>query len=305
MIQAFSRRVTRKELSREIDPHQLFKLEICADTNKERLLYKETNKPACSHTFDGGQLTSFLVNAKEKKRSHCLQCHAMIIEKETESQKSLTAKTYQPKPTYFLGDITALTLKNVFYRQVVFTSKRLQIVLQHLKVGEDIDMERHESMEQTIHIVSGHCRVSFDFERLKTLTKKDLYAGYMATIPRLTYHRIENASKTEPLLFYTMYTEDDHPENFIQKDKYDLPIEGYVILYKEPMALHTTLGKFASLNDTKLLNVKIVYKWFIQKNTNEKFRYIENNLNRSTEVSSETQKLIKDIDAFLKEEKDK
>ena len=265
-MEAFSRRVTRKELSREIDPHQLFKLEICGDTNKERLLYKETNKPACNHVFDKGRLTLFLVDAKQEKRSHCLKCHDAINEKQSESKKLSTIQSHDSNTSYFLGDIGALTLKNPHYRQVVFTSTNLQIVLQRLKVGEDIDMERHVSMEQTIHVVKGHGRVVFDFPQSKEFVQKDLYAGYVVTIPRKQYHRIENASQTEPLLLYTMYTKSDHPADLIQKDKYDLPVEGYIVLHGEDGKLR--VDKFASINDLKLLYVTRVHFWRIDGNTN-------------------------------------
>jgi mannose-6-phosphate isomerase-like protein (cupin superfamily) len=227
-----------------------------------------------------------LVNAKQQKRSHCLECHNTIIEKETDSQKLSTIKAYGVKPNYFLGDIDALTLKNPFYRQVVFTSQHLQIVLQRLQVSEDIDMEKHKSMEQTIHVVKGHGRVVFDFSQSEQLIKKDLYAGYVVTIPRNEYHRIENASQTEPLLFYTMYTESDHPADLIQKDKYDLPAEGYIVLHGEDKKLR--VDKFASINDLKLLYVMRVHFWRINTNTNKVYELLlKSNVFDSTGLANE------------------
>lgn len=216
-----------------------------------------------------------------------------LVAKQPELPRKSTIKAYDILPDSFADDISAITLENPFYRRVIFTSQHLQTIVQRLNVGEDIDMEKHDDMEQTIHVVSGHAFLTFDF------SQKHLYSGFMAVIPRQEYHRIKNASKSEPLLFYTMYTKADHPKDLVQQNKYDLPHEGYIVLHGEDGKL--ALNKFASLNDVKLVSVKQRRSWFFKHNTNSIFdALIDQNVFDSRLSAS---KQIKAIEAFVNTQK--
>jgi|SRR3972149_10146649 len=108
----------------------------------------------------------------------------------------------------FKGNIETLTLKNKFYRKVLYTvSHSLQLVVMSLKPQEDIGMEKHPSTSQFIRVEKG---------KGIAIIKNKLYHlknGDSIIIPPNTYHNIINTSCKNPLKLYTIYTPPEHPKN--------------------------------------------------------------------------------------------
>ena len=116
----------------------------------------------------------------------------------------------------FFGNIEQLTLKNEFFRQVLFTGKYAQLVVMSLPMGEEIGNEVHEHVDQFFRIEQGEA--TFIFENK---TKRIAKNGDAIIVPAGTYHNVINSSKAEKLKLYTIYSPPNHPEGTIHKTKAD------------------------------------------------------------------------------------
>jgi mannose-6-phosphate isomerase-like protein (cupin superfamily) len=113
----------------------------------------------------------------------------------------------------FKTNIEKDTLENTDYRRVIFTGKKIQLVLMTLKGGQDIPKEVHNGIDQFIRIESGKARAEVGEETFE-LNEDDIII-----IPSGTYHRICNASETEDLKLYSIYAEPEHKDGTIHKTK--------------------------------------------------------------------------------------
>lgn len=102
------------------------------------------------------------------------------------------------------------TLENTNYRRVIYTDDNIQIVLMSLEPGEYIDWEQH-SASQFFRFERGKGQVQYIYD---TIDVKD---GIVVVVPKLTYHCVENISKTESLKLYTIYSPPQHDEGTIDK----------------------------------------------------------------------------------------
>ena len=62
----------------------------------------------------------------------------------------------------YVGDIEKQTLKNNFFRKVLFTAKHEQIVLMCLKPMEEIGDEVHKGTDQFFRIEQGTAKFIFN-----------------------------------------------------------------------------------------------------------------------------------------------
>jgi len=91
------------------------------------------------------------------------------------------------------------TLKNNYFRKVLFTGKYTQLVLMTLKPGEEIGNEVHKKVDQFFRIEEGKAVFVFG-GKVKRLVKD----GEAAIVPAGTFHNVINASKTNKLKLYTL-----------------------------------------------------------------------------------------------------
>lgn len=115
----------------------------------------------------------------------------------------------------FVGDIEKQTLKNNFFRKVIFTGKHSQLVLMTLKPAEEIGNEVHPHVDQFFRIEAGEAKFVLRNGKEKHIAKN----GYAVTVPAGTYHNIINNSKTKKLKLYTIYSPPNHPAGTIHKTK--------------------------------------------------------------------------------------
>ena len=116
--------------------------------------------------------------------------------------------------TGFFGSIESLTLKNKFFRQVLFTGKHCQLVVMCLQPGEEIGNEIHNDVDQFFRIEKGKARFVLNGTEEHVAKATDA-----VVIPAGTYHNVINASKTEKLQLYTVYSPPNHPDGTIHKTK--------------------------------------------------------------------------------------
>ena len=116
--------------------------------------------------------------------------------------------------TGYVGPIEKQTLKNKFFRRVLFTGKHAQLVVMCLQGGEDIGNEVHPHVDQFFRIEEGTAK--FVFKGREAHMVKN---GEAVIVPAGTYHNVINASKRKPLRLYTIYTPPNHPDGTIHKTK--------------------------------------------------------------------------------------
>jgi len=116
----------------------------------------------------------------------------------------------------FVDDIENLTVKNEYYRNVLFTTKdtKMQLVLMHLSVGEEIGKEVHDNVDQFFRIEQGQGKVIFG----ENNKEREIKNNDAIIIPAGTLHNIINTGNT-PLKLYSIYTPANHKDGLMQKHK--------------------------------------------------------------------------------------
>src|SRR3990167_9828425 len=104
------------------------------------------------------------------------------------------------------------SLKNEYFRKVLYTSKHLQLVVMSLRPGEDIGEEVHQ-LDQFIRVEKGEGKAVLDGQ------ESALKDGSVVIIPQGVRHNIINTSSTEPLKLYTLYAPPNHKDGTIHKTK--------------------------------------------------------------------------------------
>lgn len=115
----------------------------------------------------------------------------------------------------YYGNIEELTLKNSYFRQVLFTGKHTQLVMMNLKAGEEIGMEVHETVDQFFRFEKGQGKVIID------ATVYQVKDGDAVIVPAGCQHNVINTSNTDELKLYTLYSPPNHPDGTIHKTKED------------------------------------------------------------------------------------
>jgi len=114
----------------------------------------------------------------------------------------------------YVGSIEKQTLKNTYFREVLFTGKHSQLVVMCLQVGEEIGDEVHPNVDQFFRIEQGEARFVLN-ENEEHLVRE----GDAVVVPAQTYHNVINTSKTAELKLYTIYSPPNHPAGTIHKTK--------------------------------------------------------------------------------------
>ena len=114
----------------------------------------------------------------------------------------------------YVGSIETQTLKNAYFRQVLFTGKHTQLVVMCLQPGEEIGNEMHPNVDQFFRIEQGEARLVFG-EKEEHLVRD----GDAVVVPAGTYHNVVNTSKTAALRLYTLYSPPNHPDGTVHKTK--------------------------------------------------------------------------------------
>jgi len=116
---------------------------------------------------------------------------------------------------FFDTNIEKETLKNNFFRKVLFTGKHAQLVVMSLKPREEIGNEVHPKVDQFFRIEKGVSGFVLNNGRDR-YTAKD---GHAVVVPAGTWHNMINLSKTKKLKLYTIYSPPNHPPGTIHKTK--------------------------------------------------------------------------------------
>jgi mannose-6-phosphate isomerase-like protein (cupin superfamily) len=114
----------------------------------------------------------------------------------------------------YFGPIESLTVKNSYFRQVLFTGKHCQLVVMCLQPGEEIGNEVHGNVDQFFRIEQGEAKFVLDGKEEHLVRD-----GEAAVVPAGTYHNVINPSRTKLLKLYTVYSPPNHPDGTVHKTK--------------------------------------------------------------------------------------
>jgi mannose-6-phosphate isomerase-like protein (cupin superfamily) len=109
-------------------------------------------------------------------------------------------------------DIEKATLENNYFRQVLFTGPKSQLVLMSLKPSEDIGLETHPGHDQFIRVEAGEGIAQIGGEKFK------LHDGSAIVIPAGAEHNVTNTG-SEPLKLYTIYSPPEHADGTVHRTK--------------------------------------------------------------------------------------
>lgn len=112
----------------------------------------------------------------------------------------------------YTGNIEKEALENEYFRRVLYTDERVQLVVMCLKPSEDIGEEVHQ-LDQFIRIEQGNGKAVLDG------LGSDLQDGTAVIIPAGVRHNIINSSAESPLKLYTLYAPPNHPDGTVHKTK--------------------------------------------------------------------------------------
>ena len=113
----------------------------------------------------------------------------------------------------FSFDIEEVTLENMNFRKVLYTSKHSQLVLMSLKPLEEIGMEVHEENDQFFRFESGLGLCIIDGNEY------EVGDGFAVVVPAGAQHNIINISETEELKLYTIYSPAHHKDQIVRSTK--------------------------------------------------------------------------------------
>ena len=115
----------------------------------------------------------------------------------------------------YVGHIEEQTLKNNYFRQVIFTGKHAQLVLMCLKPSEEIGMEVHPDNDQFLRIESGEGKAIIDGN------EQVFSSGFCIVVPAGSQHNIINTSADKELKLYTVYSPAHHRLDVVHVTKAD------------------------------------------------------------------------------------
>jgi mannose-6-phosphate isomerase-like protein (cupin superfamily) len=112
------------------------------------------------------------------------------------------------------SNIEEETLKNNYFRKVLFTGKYSQLVVMALKPSEEIGSEIHENVDQFFRIEQGKAKVILNSGEDEFAVSED----EVFIIPAGTWHNVINIGNVD-LKLYTIYSPPNHPDGTVHKTK--------------------------------------------------------------------------------------
>jgi len=112
----------------------------------------------------------------------------------------------------YIGDIIGQTRDNEYFRQVLFTGLKSQLVVMSVPPGGEIGLETHDNVEQTLFFLSGEGEAVLDGQ------KHVIGGGSVVVVTPGTAHNFINTGD-EPLKIYTLYAPANHIDGRVHKTK--------------------------------------------------------------------------------------
>jgi quercetin dioxygenase-like cupin family protein len=117
----------------------------------------------------------------------------------------------------YVANIKKAAKANEYFRDVIFTATKSQLVLMSLHPGEQIGMEVHDG-DQIIYVVGGKGFVELDD------SKQDLEKGSIVFVPTGVRHNVVN-NDDEAMKLFTIYAPPQHAPGTVQPQKDKVRVE--------------------------------------------------------------------------------
>jgi mannose-6-phosphate isomerase-like protein (cupin superfamily) len=114
----------------------------------------------------------------------------------------------------FVGNIEDLTEDNTDFRRVIYTGKKLQLVLMSIEPNGEIGEEVHSDRDQFFRVEEGKGEVLIDGNRSK------IGADDAVLVPAGARHNIVNTG-SKPLRLYTIYGPPEHRDGTVHATRAD------------------------------------------------------------------------------------
>jgi len=114
----------------------------------------------------------------------------------------------------YSGNIENITRENSDYRRVLYTAKNCQLVVMHLKPGEEIGEEVHH-VDQFLRFEAGQGKAFIDGNEYAVSD------GDAIIVPAGSKHNVINTSSDTPLKLYSIYSPPQHKDGTVHKTKAD------------------------------------------------------------------------------------
>lgn len=114
----------------------------------------------------------------------------------------------------YMGNIIQETEKNTYFRKVIFTGTRSQLVVMNIPPGGEVGEETHKYTEQTLFFLSGTGKAILDGK------ESPINAGDVVVVTPGTKHNFVNTGVI-PLKIYTVYSPPNHIDGRIHVTKAD------------------------------------------------------------------------------------
>ena len=114
----------------------------------------------------------------------------------------------------YVVNIEEKTQANSYFREVLFTTDKSQLVVMALQPGEEIGTEVHAEHDQFIRVESGAGKAIMDG------VESGLVDGSAVVIPSGVEHNIINTGEVVMKL-YTVYTPPEHVDKTVHQTKAD------------------------------------------------------------------------------------
>ncbi len=114
----------------------------------------------------------------------------------------------------FVTNIEKDAVGNEYFRKVLYTDSRVQLVVMSLLPNEEIGEEVHQ-LDQFIRVETGEGSAVLDG------VAHEIRDGYAVVVPQGTRHNIINTSAEKPMKLYTLYAPPNHKDGTIHKTKAD------------------------------------------------------------------------------------
>ena len=113
----------------------------------------------------------------------------------------------------WVEDIESATLKNKFWRDVLFTSDNLQVVVMSVPPKQSLGWEMHRKSDQFFRIEGGKGLFQIGEKeggKVSPTQEALLEDGMVTVIPHGTWHNVTNTSSRSNLKFYAIYGPPHH-----------------------------------------------------------------------------------------------
>jgi len=117
----------------------------------------------------------------------------------------------------YVANIKKAAKANEYFRDVIFTATKSQLVLMSLRPREEIGMEVHDG-DQVIYVVDGEGFVVLDD------SKQDVEKGSIVFVPTGVRHNVVN-NDDEPMKLFTIYAPPQHAPGTVQPKKDKVHVE--------------------------------------------------------------------------------